>query len=139
MINPAPRPFVLVRHQDVSGVSGTGVVAEGVVWSDGSASLHWFGPYSSVTLWRTGIEAIEAVHGHGGSTQIRYLDDVATPGPLITPADGTGSGDADPIGGRAQRRGDHDDVGGFCSCCGSVTPCSAMRGRPGRVAEVGSW
>lgn len=31
-----PRVFVLQRHVDVSGVSGTGEIAEGVEWSDGT-------------------------------------------------------------------------------------------------------
>ena len=30
------RNFNLIRHIDVSGLSGTGVVAEGVVFSDGT-------------------------------------------------------------------------------------------------------
>lgn len=30
-------PFTLVRDEDVSGVSGTGVVADGMLWPDGTA------------------------------------------------------------------------------------------------------
>jgi hypothetical protein len=70
---PAPRAFLLVRHRDVSGVSGTGTVAEGTQWSDGSASLRWYGEYPSVAFWQSGIPAIVAVHGHDGATQIRFL------------------------------------------------------------------
>jgi hypothetical protein len=67
---------VLVRHRDVSGVSGTGVVAEGTVWSDGSASLLWPGRDRAAVFWPGGVRAIEAVHGHQGSTEVRYLDDL---------------------------------------------------------------
>jgi hypothetical protein len=77
-----PRAFVLVRHTDVSGVSGTGVVAEGTVWSDGSASVRWPGRRSgprcrrsgSVAFWPDGVGEVEATHGHDGATEVRYLD-----------------------------------------------------------------
>ncbi|MFC0627471.1 hypothetical protein [Kribbella deserti] len=69
-----PRTFVLDRHHDVSGVSGTGVVAEGVVFSDGSAALRWPGRYATTTTFEDGIEAIQAIHGHSGATEVRYLD-----------------------------------------------------------------
>jgi hypothetical protein len=108
-----PRAFVLVRHRDVSGVSGTGVVAEGTVWSDGSACLRWPGRHGAAVFWPGGVQAIEAVHDHHGSTQVRYLDD---------PRAGAGP--------RAGVRDDHQDVGGFCGRCGTVTPCSAMSRTP---------
>jgi hypothetical protein len=79
-----PRPFVLVRHRDPSGVSGTGVVAEGVAWSDGSASLRWRAPFPSVVFWPDGVPMIVSVHGHDGATRVQYLDQVA---------DWSGSGD----------------------------------------------
>lgn len=69
-----PRCFQLVRYLDVSGVSGTGVVAEGVEWSDGSVALHWAGRYPTTTVWQDGVEALLAVHGHQGATTIRWLD-----------------------------------------------------------------
>ena len=37
----AMRVFALIRDVDVSGVSGTGVVAEGVQFSDGTCVLRW--------------------------------------------------------------------------------------------------
>jgi hypothetical protein len=33
--------FRLVRDRDVSGVSGTGIVAEGTMFSDGTCVLRW--------------------------------------------------------------------------------------------------
>lgn len=71
---PGPRRFELVRHTDVSGVSGTGVVAEGVEWSDGTVTLRWGGRYPTTTVWQDGIDALLTIHGHQGATTIRWLD-----------------------------------------------------------------
>lgn len=68
-----PRCFQLVRHVDVSGVSGTGVVAEGIEWSDGTVTLRWAGRYPTTTVWQHGIDAVIAVHGHDGASTIRWL------------------------------------------------------------------
>lgn len=72
----APRVFVLDRHVDVSGVSGTGVVAEGVVWSDGAVALRWTGENATTTTFETGIDGVEAIHGHAGATEVRFLNDI---------------------------------------------------------------
>jgi hypothetical protein len=69
-----PRRFHLIRHVDVSGVSGTGIVAEGVEWSDGTVTLHWGGRYPTTTVWQDGIDALLTIHGHNGATTIRWLD-----------------------------------------------------------------
>lgn len=73
------RLFVLQRHIDPTGVSGVGPVAEGVEWSDGTVSLRWKGRTPSTTFWQAGVAAIEAVHGHGGATEVLYLTEPATP------------------------------------------------------------
>jgi hypothetical protein len=67
------RRFRLVRAEDVSGVSGTGVVAEGVVFSVGSIALSWCSPYRSVTIYES-LDDLEAIHGHEGRTRIEWLD-----------------------------------------------------------------
>lgn len=65
------RPFVLVRDTDVSGVSGTGVVANGIQWPDGQAAIHWTGStYPTTTPHPGGMESVTAVHGHGGATHV---------------------------------------------------------------------
>lgn len=38
------RRFVMRRQADVSGVSGTGVVLEGVLFSTGVCVIHWLTP-----------------------------------------------------------------------------------------------
>jgi hypothetical protein len=69
------RRFRLVRHQDVSGVSGTGVVAHGVEWPDGTVSMRWAVPGlpPSFANWES-LEAILAVHGHQGKTEVEWID-----------------------------------------------------------------
>lgn len=69
------RRFELHRDADVSGVSGLGVVAEGIQFSDGIVALRWTSTWpTSVVFHDRGIEAVEAVHGHGGRTRIVWLD-----------------------------------------------------------------
>lgn len=66
-----PRPFVLVRDEDVTGVSGTGIVAEGAAFLDGTAVLRWCGDTPTSVVWHDkGVESIVRVHGHGGRTRI---------------------------------------------------------------------
>lgn len=38
------RTFVLRRNEDISGVSGVGIVAEGIEFSDGVVALRWLVP-----------------------------------------------------------------------------------------------
>lgn len=70
------RRFELQRDEDISGVSGTGVVAEGVDFEDGVAVLRWNkGEFpTSVVFHERGMESVDAIHGHNGSTRIVYLD-----------------------------------------------------------------
>lgn len=70
-----PRRFFLRRDTDVSGVSGTGVVAEGIEFSDGTVAMRWISDWpTSVVFHGKGIESVMAIHGHGGSTKIIFLD-----------------------------------------------------------------
>ncbi|MFC0628317.1 hypothetical protein [Kribbella deserti] len=68
-----PRIFELVRHADVSGVSGTGVVAEGCVFTDGSVALRWRGDNPATAVWPD-LDSVLAVHGHHGATEVNWLD-----------------------------------------------------------------
>ncbi|WKV74240.1 hypothetical protein AW27_023650 [Streptomyces sp. PCS3-D2] len=78
---PQPRRFYLNRHTDVSGISGTGVVADGVLWPDGTASVRWRGDHPSVVFWDRGQLSVDHVHGHGGATEIVWLDEPLPPKP----------------------------------------------------------
>lgn len=67
------RRFILQREHDESGVSGTGVVAEGVELTCGKAILTWLGPQGAVAVYDS-MKNVEAVHGHEGKTKIVWLD-----------------------------------------------------------------
>lgn len=70
----ASRRFELQRDLDVSGVSGTGVVAEGIAFTDGTAAVHWIaGEHHSTVVWPD-VAGVEAIHGHGGATRLVWLD-----------------------------------------------------------------
>jgi len=66
------RLFVLKRDEDETGVSGTGIVAEGVQFSDGTVALRWRSHIQSTALY-TSIAACEAIHGHGGKTKVVFV------------------------------------------------------------------
>jgi len=79
-----PRRFELLRIEDPSGTSGTGVVATGIAYPDGAVHMQWqnesnddlntdsngvaFKPASD------GVAATLEIHGHGDRTVIRWID-----------------------------------------------------------------
>lgn len=67
------RLFVLDRLEDETGISGTGIVAEGVLFSDGTCALRWRTETASTGVYAS-TEDVEAIHGHGGKTVIRWFD-----------------------------------------------------------------
>lgn len=67
------RRFVLQRNRDETGVTGTGIVAEGIVFNDGKVVLRWLGAKSSIVVWDD-LETAMQVHGHGGATRLRWID-----------------------------------------------------------------
>lgn len=68
-----PRRFVLDRIVDATGISGTGIVAYGVAFPDGTACLRWNTDHTSTAVYASMVD-VEAIHGHGGQTQVVYLD-----------------------------------------------------------------
>lgn len=73
-----PRLFVLRRHIDVSGISGVGSIADGVLWPDGTASVRWRGEHPSIVFWDRGRISVDHVHGHGGATEVEFVDEDPT-------------------------------------------------------------
>jgi hypothetical protein len=69
-----PLRFTVRRHHDVSGVSGDGSVADGVLWPDGTASVRWRGEHPSAVFWDRGRVSVEFIHGHQGATEIVLVD-----------------------------------------------------------------
>lgn len=71
--------FELHRDVDETGVSGTGVVAEGIEFSDGTAALRWRTvPFTSTAVYNNMAE-LETIHGHGGLTRVVWLEPAAVP------------------------------------------------------------
>jgi hypothetical protein len=65
--------FRLLRHVDVSGVSGTGHVADG--WAiEAVAVVCWRGFHPTTTVHHGGMESVEAIHCHGGRTVIEWVE-----------------------------------------------------------------
>lgn len=71
--NRGIKRFLLNRDHDVSGVSGTGIVAEGILFSDGSCVIHWLGEFPTTTP-HPNLKSVIGVHGHNGNTQIVWID-----------------------------------------------------------------
>lgn len=65
------RTFVLNRLRDVSGVSGTGVIAEGVVFTSGRTVVHWLTATPSTNIYDS-IEDVFRIHGHEGATSVEF-------------------------------------------------------------------
>jgi len=76
--NTGMRIFRLVREEDESGVSGVGVVAEGVLFSNSKAVISWRTIHKSVCIYDSLAEMI-AVHGHNGKTNIVWEGEEEAP------------------------------------------------------------
>jgi hypothetical protein len=113
------RRFILHRDTDLTGVSGTGVVAEGVAFSSGVVALTWLSDWpTSVVFHDRGIESVEAIHGHGGATRIVWLDALG-----ITVSDG----DAEPWQHPGHNPVQHRDrKPPWCETCGWTSPTPAV-------------
>lgn len=84
------RIFAVIRHEDVTGLSGTGVVAEGVEWHDGTVTMRWLDIDHESENYKRGvrpttvnhenIQSVEALHGHNGRTEVVWLE--AEPWPI---------------------------------------------------------
>jgi hypothetical protein len=72
------RRFVMRREFDVSGVSGTGTVLEGVLFSTGVVVVHWLTPppRGSISVWDS-IEQFLDIHvrPHPGNRTVLRFDD----------------------------------------------------------------
>ena len=64
------RIFQLIRTEDVSGVSGVGIIADGVEFPE-HVVLHWRN-YGTLGIFDS-IEQLLAIHGHDGRTKVEWL------------------------------------------------------------------
>ncbi len=67
------RTFKLRRAKDVSGVSGTGDVAVGIVLPSGRCILEWLTQTRSFEMFDNFNEAM-AIHGHDGASKAVRLE-----------------------------------------------------------------
>lgn len=67
------RRFVLNRAKDNTGTSGTGVVAEGICFSNGKVALHWLSHLGAVNVYDS-MDVCTTLHGHGGNTVVEWMD-----------------------------------------------------------------
>lgn len=80
-----PRRFHLVRNEDATGVSGTGIVARGLEFPSGYCLMQWVVPPAQSVAIYENVEDLIMIHGHGGKTVIEYVayaDDSDASGPL---------------------------------------------------------
>lgn len=66
-----PQSFKVVRETDVSGVSGAGHVADGVIFSDGTTVLRWRTGTRSTGVYSS-FEDMRQIHGHGDATKFVF-------------------------------------------------------------------
>lgn len=70
------RLFQLHRDEDSSGVSGTGVVAEGCEFTNRECVIHWLAKRSSMGIYAN-IDDVIMVHGHDGRTRVVWVEATA--------------------------------------------------------------
>lgn len=68
------RRFLLKRTEDPTGISGVGIVAEGVLFSNMRCVLHWLSDVGSIGIYDTPEEMME-IHGHEGATRVLWCQD----------------------------------------------------------------
>lgn len=70
------RRFVVERPSDSTGVSGTGIVIEGCLFSDGSIAYTWTGELQTWT-WAKDLKTFETIvtHKYTNGTHILWIDE----------------------------------------------------------------
>jgi hypothetical protein len=73
-LTPAAIPFVLRRNADVTGISGTGVVADGVRFPDGRVATRWRDSQgvAQTCAWDR-LGHVKQIHGHNGATVVELM------------------------------------------------------------------
>ena len=62
----------LNRKVDESEISGTGIIAQGVVFDDGTVAMRWLTERASTTFYQS-IDDVIGIHGHDGSTALEWV------------------------------------------------------------------
>ena len=74
---PRMRRFFMMRIEDESGVSGTGVILEGVEFSNGKCAITWLSHMGVVGTYDS-IKVVQSLHGHEGKTKLKWIDEDET-------------------------------------------------------------
>lgn len=105
------RRFYLQRTEDVSGVSGTGRICDGVQFPDGHVAIHWTGSTWPTTTAHTCMQSVIDTHGHNGATRVVWVEDpLAARLARIAQA-------------HTQHVDQHGGTTGDCTECGEPSPC----------------
>lgn len=56
--------FYLLRHEDLHGHAGLGVVAEGCIFDNGMGSMYWLSDEPTLTFFIRGVRGIKKLHRH---------------------------------------------------------------------------
>ena len=75
---PRPRSFVVYRRSDSSGVSGVGLVMQGVIFGTGKCIINWLTPEpsGSINIFDS-FDMFMDIHVHphpGNDTRIEFAD-----------------------------------------------------------------
>ncbi len=73
-VQPNLKRFLLVRDEDETGISGTGIVAEGIQFANGWCCLSWLTRFSSIGVYPS-VEELIDIHGHNGRTVVKWCGD----------------------------------------------------------------
>lgn len=70
------RRFHIVREDDTVGITGEGVICEGVQWSDETCTTTYLTGVTSRTHWADGVRALEKtlLNSKVGTTRLVWLD-----------------------------------------------------------------
>lgn len=66
--------FLLQRLEDETGISGEGIIAEGVQFTNGTIVLVWLTEIHSIAAIYESIEIMDQIHGHNGKTIVEWVD-----------------------------------------------------------------
>jgi hypothetical protein len=61
--------FYLQRTQDESGISGTGRIAQGIIFDNGKVALTWLSDTPCTGVYDS-IGDVRSIHGHEGKTEV---------------------------------------------------------------------
>ena len=72
-IDTSLKLFMLNRKQDATGVSGTGIVARGIIFPTGKCVMEWQTKHTSIAVYDS-LPELMAIHGHDGKTEVLVSD-----------------------------------------------------------------